>query len=114
MSDFDYTLSYTPGKDNVIADMLSRYPMMTVTKEDIAKMNAMDLNVNTFPFDYAAIHKAQRQDKTAGVKDPKNWLVVKFGNIPLLICKGCIYLPSNIAKCVVAWYHLSLQHPGET
>eukprot|EP00957_Ditylum_brightwellii_P019874 1499515-Ditylum_brightwellii.AAC.2 len=87
---------------------------MTVTKKDVAKMNAMDLNADAFPVDYAVIHKAQRHDKTADVKDPKNWLVVKFGNVPLLTCKGRIYLSSNIAKRVVAWYHLSLQHPGET
>eukprot|EP00957_Ditylum_brightwellii_P155446 11832251-Ditylum_brightwellii.AAC.1 len=60
--------------------MLLRYHMMTVTKEDVAEMNAMDLDADAFPVDYAAIHKAQRHNKTADIKDPKNWLVVKFGD----------------------------------
>eukprot|EP00957_Ditylum_brightwellii_P156896 11941130-Ditylum_brightwellii.AAC.1 len=114
MSDFDYKLTYTPGKDNIIADMLSRYLTMHVTKEDIAEMNSMDLADDDFPVDYAAIHRAQRQDKTADVKDPKNWLVVNFGKIPLLTRKGRIYLPPDLAERVVAWYHLNLQHPDET
>lgn len=27
LEDYDYTFKYTPGKENIIADMISRYPM---------------------------------------------------------------------------------------
>eukprot|EP00957_Ditylum_brightwellii_P162074 12339440-Ditylum_brightwellii.AAC.1 len=111
MSDFDYTLTYTPGNDNIIANMLSRYPTMRVTKDDVAEMNAMDLDDDAFPVDYATIHRAQREDTTKDVRDPKNWLVVNFGDVPLLTRKGRIYLPHELVKRVVAWYHLNLQHP---
>eukprot|EP00957_Ditylum_brightwellii_P165153 12574645-Ditylum_brightwellii.AAC.1 len=102
MLDYDYTLSYTPSKANIIADMRSHYPTMDISKEDIAKMNTMDPADDDFPFDYKTLHRAQCQDKTANITDPKKWPVVNFGNMPLLTRKGRIYLPADLAQRVVA------------
>jgi RNase H-like domain found in reverse transcriptase len=35
LDEYKYTFKYFPGKDNVIADMLSRYPKLTVTTTDV-------------------------------------------------------------------------------
>lgn len=41
---FDYTFKYTPGKDNKVADMLSRFPIIPVHQHQIISMAAVDNN----------------------------------------------------------------------
>eukprot|EP00957_Ditylum_brightwellii_P152612 11616787-Ditylum_brightwellii.AAC.1 len=74
----------------------------------------MDLDTSNFSLDYATIQRTQKQDSSTKVTNPKSWLIVKFGTIHLLTCKGRIYLPSPLAKRIVEWYHINLTHPGKT
>ena len=51
---YDYEFIYTPGKDNVVADMLSRYPIINVNQEDVAGMNLVE-EQEEFPLDFKVI-----------------------------------------------------------
>eukprot|EP00957_Ditylum_brightwellii_P137761 10502389-Ditylum_brightwellii.AAC.1 len=102
LEDYNYTFEYTPGKDNIIANMLSRYPMQDIDVHNIAEVSAVSLAEDDFPMDHRIIQAAQLADKTTNVSDPKNWTVTHFGQTPLLTYKGCVYLPhflsSRVAK----------------
>jgi hypothetical protein len=42
LEEFDYSFEYHPGKDNTIADMLSRYPMIEVTTNELEEVTTME------------------------------------------------------------------------
>ena len=42
LEEFDYTFIYKTGKDNVVADMISRYPITNIGNDAIHDMNTMD------------------------------------------------------------------------
>eukprot|EP00957_Ditylum_brightwellii_P181780 13847748-Ditylum_brightwellii.AAC.1 len=54
LEDYDYKFIHTPGKDNVVADMLSQYPSMSFSFSDIAEMNVLE-NKDCFPVEYRTI-----------------------------------------------------------
>ena len=64
LEEYDYTFVYTPGKNNFIADLLSRYPMHSLPSESTEDTDLLmldDVNVadddddNVCPVDYAII-----------------------------------------------------------
>lgn len=63
LEEYDYDFIYTSGKDNIVADMLSRYPMLDniPSIEDTVMSIQHDI---VFPIDYKLIAKAQREDKS--------------------------------------------------
>jgi len=72
LEDYDYDFVYTPGKDNIITDMLSRYPMQDINVHDVTEVSAVSLAEDDFPLDHCVIQAAQLTDKTMNVSDPKN------------------------------------------
>lgn len=65
LEEFDYEFIYTPGKDNVMADMISRYPIIPVQQNDIEEMaNVEDDNIDDFPLSFATISRHQSNDPT--------------------------------------------------
>ena len=42
LEEYNYSFEYTPGKDNIVADMLSRYPIIPVDQQAIEDMNNVD------------------------------------------------------------------------
>ena len=61
LEEFDYTFKYTPGKDNVVADMISRYPIINVNEQAVHEMNNIDED-DEFPLDSKVISHHQTRD----------------------------------------------------
>ena len=60
LEEFDYTFKYTPGKDNKVADMLSRFPIVPVQQHQIISMATVD--DDDFPLSFSTISNHQRND----------------------------------------------------
>eukprot|EP00957_Ditylum_brightwellii_P074754 5681414-Ditylum_brightwellii.AAC.1 len=63
------------SKSNVVADMLSWYPSVSLSSSSIAEMNVLEDKAD-FPVEYRTIQKSQLANKTTDTKDPKDWTVV--------------------------------------
>jgi hypothetical protein len=59
LEEFDYTFENHPGKDNTIADMLSRYPMVAVTTNKLEVITTVD--EANFPKSLQAIKNSQNR-----------------------------------------------------
>ena len=55
LKDYDYAFTYTPGKDNIIADMLSHYPKQPVASNIIEETVLSIEDKIDFPMDFATI-----------------------------------------------------------
>jgi len=55
LEEYIYQFVYTPGKANIIADMISRYPMQPIGKNDIIEVNTLSPDDDDMPVDYALI-----------------------------------------------------------
>ena len=124
VEDFSPTIEYIPGKDNVQADTLSRYPMKEEPMDQDELGEALlnyPSHVHQFPAQYDAIHQAQEADE-----ELLNLLATKdefetrtFDRFKLICWKGRgdrwrIVLPESLVTDVIDWYHIYLQHPGIT
>jgi len=73
LEEFDYTFKYTPSKDNVVADMVSRYPIINVNEQAVHEMNNIDED-DEFPLDFKVISHHQTRDnmlKQSMIANPK-------------------------------------------
>jgi len=110
LEEYDYTFKYTPGKDNMVADMISRYPIITVDNDDVEIMNTVEEH-DEFPLDFSVISKHQLQDKT--LKQMYNTSVTKYVNgNQLSFINNKVVLPSSLITPIITWYHTNLNHPG--
>eukprot|EP00957_Ditylum_brightwellii_P175703 13378282-Ditylum_brightwellii.AAC.1 len=82
LKDYDYNFVYTPGKDNIIANMLSCYLMQDIGVHDIAEVSTVSLADDIFPLDHRVIQSAQLADKRTNVSNPKSWTFIRFGQTP--------------------------------
>lgn len=114
LEEFDYTFEYTPGKDNMVADMLSRYPTIPVNQQAIEDMN----NVNEdeeFPLNFATIANHQKDDnqlQQMTENKPKQFAFKYVNNTRLIFHKNKVVLPTSLINSVISWYHDNLNHPG--
>ena len=116
LEEFKYTFKYTPGKDNTVADMLSRYPIINVTEQAVHDMNNIDED-DEFPIDFNVIsnHQSNDYNLNAAVRAERTRKIydIKFiNNIKLIFFKNKVVLPESLVRSVVAWYHDNLNHPG--
>ena len=114
LEEFDYTFIYTPGKDNVVADMISRYPVINIDEKAIEDMTNVEEDPE-FPLDFAVIAKHQSNDNglQRGLQKNPSVLTKKYVNdIGIIFCKNRIVLPPSIVQSVISWYHDNLNHPG--
>jgi len=114
LEEYNYSFEYTPGKDNMVADMLSRYPIIPVDQQAIEDMNNVDEDVE-FPLDFAVISSHQEADNQLQQmlrEKPKQFESKYVNNVPLVFNKGKVVLPYPLIEQVITWYHNNLNHPG--
>jgi len=130
LEEYGPELRYIKGKQNIVADALSRLDMVQdplpmdrhLTSIDMAELYAT--NEDEFPKDfhlpYAEIVHRQKQSakiKAFLLKAGEYQLTdFKFGDQTFKVATkaGKIILPTALQSKAVHWYHDTLLHPGET
>ena len=116
------------GKKNVIADTISRHPMIhkegdlerdaEEEKEPLSYQSLVrEIKESEFPLQPKLI--AQKQLKDTGLKQLKKKNLSVYKNCTVegvdLVCRdNKIYIPFALQNRVLAWYYKYLVHPGET
>ena len=111
---------YTPGKDNIIADMLSRYPIHSVTSDEIKQMCTV-LEVNSVeeqdndscPIDFRVIAKHQANDATLQtLLQTDDYSQLRLDNLDIIFYQqDKIAIPASLLDLIIKWYHTLLNHP---
>ena len=105
LEEFNYTFQYTPGKDNKVADMLSRFPIIPVHQHQIISMAAVDNN--NFPISFATIHRKNDTFIQAGVlKSPSLFHKQSVYDIQLVFYRNKIVIPTTLVQPIINWYHV--------
>ena len=131
MEEFGVKITYIKGEENVVADVLSRYPTKNDPEQhcpvpssgdlaEIFAINGNELPVDAFPLSFKIISSFQQCDASTTAlvnKDVEQKHVsrqVFHGGEQLVCYDGKIYVPPALRANVVTWYHEYLCHPGET
>ena len=117
LEEYDYTFVYTPGKENFIADLISRYPIHHVPLEDTANLvlddDEIDNNDNIYPIDYAIIAKHQATDATLkALLNTPGYEQLQIQGHSLISFNRKICLPATLVDRIIIWYHEILGHLG--
>ena len=111
---------YTPGKDNIIADMLSRYPIHSVTPDEIKQMctvlevNFVEEQDDSCPIDFRVIAKHQANDATLQtLLQTDDYSRLRLHNLDIIFYqKDKIAIPASLLDLIIKWYHTLPNHPG--
>lgn len=116
LEEFDYEFKYTPGKDNMVADMISRYPIIQVNEKTVEHMNNVEEDPE-FPlcFDTISNHQSSDQQLQQRMKQhPESYAERFVHNISLVFYKDKVAIPTTLVHPIIQWYHDNLNHPGIT
>ena len=114
LEEFDYSFNYCPGKENTIADMLSRYPITPVLTPNYEELTTLD--DHSFPATTIKIKQSQDTiiDLPQKVIDKPNvYTLINRDGIQITCRNGKIVVDSNLFTDILAWYHTNLNHPGQ-
>jgi hypothetical protein len=131
MEEYNVILTYIKGVENIVADVISRYPTTNDPERDstptepsqMAEIfsNDKDLPADAFPLSFKVLSTFQNRDTVKDnllIKDKgptKHFTRETFHGGEQLWCYDKkIYVPPRLTKNVVSWYHNYLCHPGET
>jgi transposase InsO family protein len=114
LEEFDYSFIYCPGKTNIIADMLSRYPMTAVTTSKYEEI--MTIEENSFPATTKRIKESQDAIKNLEKKllsNPTIYSTIDQDGVRLFRRNKKIIVDPILFSELLTWYHTNLNHPGQ-
>ena len=127
LEEFGPKIEHVAGKNNVVADALSRLEITYKDADEVATdkekpqltyMTAREAKSENFPMSPNLIHKEQKKDKELQQKKKddksKRYSIKKVEGVPLIHFEGKIFVPKPLRDRIIAWYHDYLVHPGKT
>lgn len=118
LQEFDYTVEYIPGKDNIAADTLTRYPRTGEERpEEKIKLNKISsLLINKQLIEqFRNIAQEQKKDKHVE-KMKENEHVIKKNGITFVRHKindrWKVVIPNHLVKDLIKETHTNMGHPG--
>ena len=120
LEEYDYKFVYTPEKDNVIADMVSRYPIRSVQPSEIVEIctpveiapDEDDVDELCL-VDFRVISRYQKTDeKLQQLLRSPDYSTQNIYGLPIIFYKKKIVLPSALIDRCITWHHEILKHPG--
>ena len=113
LEEFDYTFEYCPGKENTIADMLSRYPIVDISTKDYEEITTLDELAFPASLQNIATSQASVSGLQNKVKTSNHYTTIHTEGVPIIHRKGKIVIGTTLFQEILEWYHINLNHPGQ-
>ena len=116
LEEYPYEFRYTPGRENFIADMISRFDMLPVPQLDVIDMNVQEIADDVMPIDFRLVSQHQTTDAKIMDKIATNAPHYEKQNISgynLVFYKNKVVIPDSLIMPFIRWYHETLNHPGK-
>ena len=110
LEEYIYEFVYTPGKASIIADMISRYPMQPISKDEIFEVNTLSPDDDYMPVDYALIESRQAADSKLQSKLSQGvYITTTISGLNLATYKDKVVIPDSLIMPFIRWYHEKLK-----
>ena len=118
LEEYGPEIVYIKGPKNVVADALSRLPKQGDIVEDVeAVLPFVPADQDVFPVHLQKIKEKQEKDRSLRKKirqNPKDYTKIVIENQKIVSFRNRIYIPQELRRQVLSWYHHYLCHPGAT
>lgn len=129
LEEFAPVFEHLPGRDNVVADTLSRLPLSALPEEE-KDAEALESflhecllfypdDIDTFPLNFEYIAQQQQNDPTLLPLADRDDYAIQVFHGQELICRRIsnqwkIVLPDALIQPTLTWYHATLGHCGSS